>query len=388
MHLNREKLLNKIEEEFEIHQICALLGPRQCGKTTLAKELANQSLSSVHFFDCENPLHLARLDFPLVTFQDLQGLIVIDEVQRRPDLFPILRVLVDEDKTKQFLITGSASRDLIHQSSETLAGRIGYHQVTPFSLDEVDNWNKLWLRGGFPKSYLASSSRLSIRWRDEYILTFLERDLAALGFNITPYLIGKLWRMLAHVHGQTLNYHDLSRSLDMDQRTIKRYLQILEGAFMITLLKPWHSNLSKREVRAPKIYIRDTGLLHRLLMLTDDSIENHPKLGASYEGFAIEQLLRRFNAYQDSYFWATHNGAELDLLINHEGKKLGFEIKYTDSPKITKSMHLAIEGLQLNHLFIIIPSKEYFQLSNKVTCVGIENIFSPQFNLHPSINDL
>ena len=382
MHIYRGNFLNKISQEFEIHQVCALLGPRQCGKTTLAKELASQSQIPVHFFDCENPLHLARLKSPLIAFQELQGLIVIDEVQRRPDLFPVLRVLVDEDKSKQFLITGSASRDLIHQSSETLAGRIGYYQITPFSLDEVEDWHKLWLRGGFPKSYLASSSKLSLRWRDEYILSFLERDLPALGFNITPYLIGKLWRMLAHLHGQTLNYHDLSRSLDVDQRTIKKYLHILEGAFMITLLKPWHTNLSKREVKAPKIYIRDTGLLHRLFMLPEDNIEDHPKLGASYEGFAIEQILRRFNNDQGSYFWATHNGAELDLLIHYQDKTLGFEIKYTDSPRITRSMHIALEDLQLDHLFIIIPQKEYFPLSDKVTCLGIENIFSDKFEDH------
>jgi predicted AAA+ superfamily ATPase len=377
MEVARGNWLHKIDEEFHIHPVCALLGPRQCGKTTLVKAFAEQLNKPVHLFDCENPLHLARLENPLLSLQNLEGLVVIDEVQRRPELFPVLRVLVDENPDRKYLITGSASRDLIHQSSESLAGRIGYHQVTPFSLSEIEDWRTLWLRGGYPRSYLATSGSRSSRWRDEYIRTFLERDLSQLGFDVTPTVAAKLWRMLAHVHGQTLNLHELAGSLGMDHRTVKRYLHILEGSFMISLLKPWHNNVSKREVKAPKVYIRDSGLLHRLLHLPQDDIENHPKLGFSFEGFAIEQITRQFYDTVTPYFWATHNGAELDLFIEHEGKRIGFEIKHTDSPKITKSMHIALADLNLDHLFIIIPgAEEGFDLAENVSCVTIGKLWS------------
>ncbi len=359
----------KISQEFEIHPVCALLGPRQCGKTTLAKGYGKSIVH--HYFDCENPIHLARLENPLFTFQNLEGLIIIDEVQLRPELFSVLRVIVDEDPTKKFLITGSASRDLIHQSSQTLAGRIGYHQITPFSIDEIDDWFLLWKRGVYPKSFLAKSSTLSMRWRDEYIKTFLERDLALLGFNMNVAIVSKLWRMLAHYHGQVLNYAELSTALSIDQRTLKRYLFALEGAFMITLLKPWHSNTTKREVKSPKLYIRDTGLLHRLFQLHHDDIENHPKLGASFEGFAIENIQRHFECFDNSYFWAIHASAELDLLMMHEGKKLGFEIKFTDRPSLTQSMRVSLDHLMLDHLYIVTPHAHYYQLNENVTVMGI-----------------
>ena len=362
----------KINTEFEIHPVCALLGPRQCGKTTLAKNYG-KTLDH-HYFDCENPSHLARLENPLFAFQNLEGLIIIDEVQLRPDLFSILRVIVDEDPKKKFLITGSASRDLIHQSSQTLAGRIGYHQITPFSLNEINDWSLLWKRGGFPKSFLASSSSLSIRWRDEYITTFLERDLALLGFNMNIPIVKKLWRMLAHYHGQTLNYSELSTALGIDQRTLKRYLFALEGTFMITLLKPWHTNLSKREVKAPKLYIRDTGLLHRLLQTDQDMIENSPKVGASFEGFAIEMIQRHFNCFENSFFWAIHAKAELDFLMIQDGKKIGFEIKLTDQPSVTKSMETALQDLQLDHLYIVTPHAETYLLRKNISVLGISTL--------------
>ncbi|WP_332094805.1 ATP-binding protein [Rickettsia asiatica] len=247
-------------------------------------------------------------------FKNLQGLIVIDEVQLRPDLFPVLRVIVDNNKESKFLVTGSASRDLLNQSSETLAGRIGYHQVTPFTLEEVKDWKLLWKRGGFLKSFLAASNKLSERWRDEYIKTFLERDILKPGFDLTPSIVNKLWRMLSFMQAQVLNIHHLSQSLGIDHRTVKRYLNILESAFMITLLRPWHNNSKKRDVKSPKIYIRDSGLLYRLLGLSDEEIEFNPKLGASFEGLVIEEIVRHFNAYETSYFWATHSGAELDYL--------------------------------------------------------------------------
>jgi predicted AAA+ superfamily ATPase len=382
MIINRSFLLEQIEQEFEIHSVCGLLGARQCGKTTLSLTYAQQRQTPVHIFDCEDPVHLASLDNPLMVLEELEGLIVIDEIQRRPDLFPVLRVLVDRHPNKKFLITGSASRDLISQSSETLAGRIGYIQVPPFSIDEVsaENWKKLWHRGGFPKSYLAKTTQLSMRWRDSYIQTFLERDLAQLGFNIVPRQMGKLWRMLAQMHGQILNIHILAEAIDMDQRTIKRYLGILEGAFMITLLRPWSNSLNKREVRSPKIYIRDSGLLFRLLSLNENQIPFYPNLGATFEGFGIEMLQHHFQLYENLFFWGIHSSAELDALAVHGQKKIGFEIKMTDHPKISQSMHKAVELLNLDHLYLIIPmATPTFPMDKKISCVSISALESIVF---------
>jgi len=374
MDITRNLLLSKIHAEYDVHQVCALLGPRQCGKTTLAKAYISTCTEEVHFFDLENPTHLARFENPMISLQNLHGLIVIDEVQLRPDLFKILRVLVDEDKNRKFLITGSASRDLLQQSSETLAGRIGYHNITPFSMHEVDDWQKLWEVGGFPKSYLASSIKNSERWRDEYIKTFLERDIFKLSLDITPHIVEKLWKMLAHINGQIMNFAGLSKSLGVDQRTIKRYIEILEGAFMVRILKPWHTNIGKREVKSPKIYIRDTGILHRLLDLDSSSLSFYPYIGHSFEGFAIEQLIALFDADDKSYFWSVHESAELDFLITKGMKKIGFEIKYSDAPKITKSMHMSIEALNLDQLYIITPGDDVFQMNDKITALGISCI--------------
>jgi predicted AAA+ superfamily ATPase len=372
MLINRDNIISKIWSEYDSHQVCALVGPRQCGKTTIAKNFASNIKEPILFFDLENPIHLAMLESPMLALEDHMKFVIIDEVQLRPDLFPILRVLVDSHPSRKFLITGSASRDLLKQSSETLAGRIGYLQITPFNIEEACDSKKLWKVGGFPKSFLSKSDSASERWRDEYIKTFLERDILKLGFDITPRLITKLWKMIAHYHGQILNIYSLGQSLDMDQRTVKKYLEILEGAFMINMLKPFHTNLAKRQVKSPKIYIRDSGLLHRLLGLRNDDIEFNPSLGASFEGFAIEEIIRYYDSYDNSYFWATHNGAELDLLIEKGRKRIGFEIKYTDHPKITKSIHIALESLNLDHLYLIIPGNEEFKMSDKVTCCGIE----------------
>ena len=372
MFIDRPKLIKLVESEFDIHQVCALLGPRQCGKTTLVKEIASQN--KYHYFDCENAIHLSRLENPLYTLGTLDGLIVIDEVQLRPDLFSAIRVLVDEDPNKRFLITGSASRDLIEQSSQTLAGRIGYHQVTPFTIAETPDWKLLWKRGGFPKSYLASNDSLSKRWRDEYIKTFLERDLASLGFALNPSIVGKLWRMLAHYHGQTLNYAELAASLGIDQRTIKKYILALEGTFMVRLLKPWHSNQKKREVKTPKIYIRDSGLLHRLLYIEMDDIDNHPKCGVSFEGFAIETIFALVNDLDEGYFWGVHNVAEIDFLASINNKRIGIEIKMTDSPKVTTSMNEALNILDLTEIVIVTPHSGNFALAPKVRHVGIKEL--------------
>lgn len=370
--IDRPKLIKLVESEFDIHQVCALLGPRQCGKTTLVKEIASQNNS--HYFDCENAIHLSRLENPLYTLGTLDGLIIIDEVQLRPDLFSAIRVLVDEDPNKRFLITGSASRDLIEQSSQTLAGRIGYHQVTPFTIAETSDWKLLWKRGGFPKSYLASNNSLSKRWRDEYIKTFLERDLASLGFALNPSIVGKLWRMLAHYHGQNLNYAELAASLGIDQRTIKKYILALEGTFMVRLLKPWHSNQKKREVKTPKIYIRDSGLLHRLLYIEMDDIDNHPKCGASFEGFVIETIFALVNDLGEGYFWGVHNVAEIDFLASINNKRIGIEIKMTDSPKVTASMNETLKTLDLKEIAIVTPHSGNFVLAPRVRHVGIKEL--------------
>lgn len=363
---------DQIGFQFNIHSVCALLGPRQVGKTTLAKDYAKQ-FSEVHFFDLENPLDLSRLENPMLTLSHLQAdLIVIDEIQRRPELFPILRVLVDE-KVRKFLILGSASRDLLQQPSETLAGRIGYIELPPFSTREVKEGKKLWLRGGFPRSYLASSDEQSYAWKQSYITTFLERDISNLGFNASPVLMRKLWMMLAHYHGQILNASEIGKSLSISHHTVKKYLDILSGTFMVRLLAPWFENISKRQVKSPKIYLRDSGLLHGLFGIKDENqLESYPKLGASWEGFALEEIIKEYNALpEECYFWATQAGAELDLLIIKDGKRIGFEFKYTDSPKITSSMRVALETLNLDHLYVVFPyENKPFLLSENITARG------------------
>lgn len=371
--MERTTYAQQIDFQFEVHSVCALLGPRQVGKTTLARSYA-EKFKKVSFFDLENPTDLARLESPMLSLSNLNSdLIVIDEIQRRPDLFPVLRVLVDKTSQK-FLILGSASRDLIKQSSETLAGRIGYLELCPFSLKEVNDFKKLWLRGGFPRSYLASSDKASFAWRKSYITTFLERDIPNLGFQVPPAVMRKLWMMLAHYHGQVLNASELGSSLNLSHHTVKRYLDILSGTFMVRTLSPWFENISKRQVKSPKVYLRDSGLLHALFGLeTFDHLQNYPKLGASFEGFALEEIIKEYETtVEECYFWATHAGAELDLLLIKDGKRLGFEFKHTDSPKITPSMKIALETLKLDQLYVVFPwDKEPFLLSDKITARGV-----------------
>ncbi|MHB9148314.1 MAG: ATP-binding protein [Candidatus Amoebophilus sp.] len=372
--MDRSFFYNQIDFQFKIHSVCGLLGPRQVGKTTLAKQYA-QKYNNVHFFDLENPLDLARLENPMLALMDLQSdLIVIDEIQRRPELFPVLRVLVDE-RPRKFLILGSASRDLLQQSSETLAGRIGYIELTTFSVSEGAEEKKLWLQGGFPLSYLASSNEESYAWRQAYITTFLERDIPSLGFNIPPMLMRRLWMMVAHYHGQILNATEIGKSLSLSHHTVRKYLDILSGTFMIRLLTPWFENIGKRQVKSPKIYLRDSGLLHALVGIQDaEQLQVYPRLGSSWEGFALEEIIKEYRAAEEEcYFWATQAGAELDLLIIKDGKKIGFEFKYTDAPKATLSMRIAIETLKLDHLYIVFPYKEdSFPLSEKITARGLQ----------------
>ncbi len=374
--INRPYYFQKIEQHFHIHSVCALLGPRQVGKTTLARAFASEKWgNNIRLFDLENPLDLARLNNPMLALSaEPEKLIVIDEVQMRPELFPIIRVLVDDPTQKRnFLILGSASRDLIRQSSETLAGRIGFVELPPFSLGEIDDINKLWSRGGFPRSYLAPNESDSLLWRQEYVTTFLEQDIPNLGFSIPPQQLRRFWLMLAHYHGQIFNASEIARSLGVSDHTVRRYLDILTGTFMIRELSSWFENISKRQVRAPKIYFRDSGILHALLNIkTYADLHVHPKLGAFWEGFALEEVIKTYHLRaEECFFWATHAHAELDLLIFKDGKRIGFEFKYTDAPNITKSMYIALEDLKLDQLIVIYPGKETFPLSEKITAQGL-----------------
>ncbi|MCE5318375.1 MAG: ATP-binding protein [Parachlamydia sp.] len=375
--MQRPKYLNEIASCFRIQTVCAILGPRQVGKTTLAKMYVEKNAkTSFEVFDLENPLDLAQLENPMLTLSRFTNkLIVIDEIQRRPELFPVLRVLADETESKrQFLILGSASRDLIRQSSETLAGRIGYIELMPFSLDEAENCTTLFLRGGFPRSYLADNEEDSFLWRQSYISTFLERDIPNLGFHIPPEQIRRFWQMLAHYHGQSFNANEIAKSLGVSDHTTRRYLDILTGTFMIRRLQPWFENLGKRQVKSPKIYFRDSGILHALLGIkNDEQLHHYPKLGSFWEGFALEEIIRQFHARsEECYFWGVHSGAELDLLIVKDGKRIGFEFKYSDYPKTTASMYTACQDLKLDHLYVVYPGKKLFLLDNQITAYGLE----------------
>jgi uncharacterized protein len=372
--MKRDAYLQKINQLLRVHPAVALLGPRQCGKTTLALMYAERYQASKRF-DLENPEDLLFLENPMLSLSDIEGLIIIDEVQRRPDLFPVLRVLIDRHKENQkFLILGSATRDLIKQSSESLAGRLAYIEVTPFSYWETKEIKKLWVRGGYPLSYLAETDLDAFNWLQFYITSFLERDIPSLGFNVPAFTLRRFWMMLAHYHGNFFNASEIGTSLNASMAAIRQYIDILVGTFMIRQLQPWTENIKKRQVKTPKIYFRDSGIFHYLLGIrkTEDLLY-HPKLGASWEGFALEEIIRFHQADpEDCFFWAVHNQAELDLLIIKGGKRLGFEIKYTDAPKITKSMHTALEILRLDSLIVIFPGSKSIPLSDKITAIGLE----------------
>ncbi len=372
--ITRQHYLDEIHELFKICPIVAILGARQCGKSTLAKQYSESLDSPIHYFDLESEIDEARLAEAQLTLHSLEGYIVIDEIQRRPNLFPVLRYLVD-NSTQKYLILGSASRDLIQQSSETLAGRIAYIELPPFALFEIgqDHLNERWWRGGFPRSFLASADSASYRWRQEYIKTFLERDLATLGFNIEPATLRRFWQMISHYHGQIFNASDIASSMGLTHKTIQKYMDILEGTFMMRRLKPWFENIGKRQVKSSKTYFKDSGLLHALLGLSSfEELQKHPKMGASWEGFAMEEIIQRLQCDpEDCYFWATSNQAELDLFIIKNGKRLGFEFKYTGNPKITKSMNIAIHDLKLDHLYVIVPKSTNFPLSDKISVYNL-----------------
>ena len=359
--------------------VVALVGARQVGKTTLARQVSQQ-LGGGERFDLEDPADLARLDDPMLALADLRGLVVLDEIQRRPELFPALRVLADRPRMPaRFLVLGSASPELLRQSSETLAGRIAVHHLGGLDLGEVGAAaiDPLWLRGGFPRSYLARSHAASFAWRAEFIATFLERDLPQLGMPITPTAMRRFWTMLAHGHGQLLNTSELGRSFGVADTTVRRYLDLLTSAFVVRQLQPWSANLKKRQVRSPKVYIADSGLLHALLDLPDRrSLERHPKIGASWEGFLLEQVVRRLDVRPSQcHFWATHGGAEIDLFVERRRprrrpERLGFEFKRTTAPTVTRSMRHALEDLQLTELVIVHAGSETFPLGRRVRAVA------------------
>ncbi len=379
--MNREEYLEKIDFHFRVHSVCAILGPRQVGKTTLAKMyLKKYKKEDVLFLDLENPFDLQRLENPFLTLSKAsQSLIVIDEIQRKEDLFPVIRVLADDPAKKyKFLILGSASRDLIRQSSETLAGRIGYIELMPFSYYETKELQKLWFRGGFPRSYLAKNEEESYLWRQSYISTFLERDIQNLGFQIPSAQMRRFWLMLVHYHGQIFNASEIGKSMGISHTSARKYLEVLIGTFMLRQLSPWHENLGKRQVKSPKIYFRDSGILHALLGIQKESdLFSYPKLGSFWEGFALEEVIRSFKASsEECYFWAIQGSAELDLFIVKNGKRYGFECKYTEKLSVTSSMKVALKDLKLDHLYVIFPGNQTFPLTEHITAQGLETISS------------
>ncbi len=355
--------------------VVALLGPRQCGKTTLARQIARGEPST--WFDLESPADLGRLENPQLVLAPLAGLVVLDEIQLRPDLLQLLRVLADrEPAPARFLILGSASPTLVHHSAESLAGRVEFVDLGGFNLDEVgaERLDPLWNRGSFPRSFLAASQEDSEAWRESFIRAFLERDLPALGLQLPAVTLRRFWTMLAHDHGQTWNGSAIARSLGLSDKTVRGYLDVLTGAFMTRQLPPWFENLKKRQVKSPKVYLRDSGLLHTLLGLGDrNQVLGHPKAGASWEGFALEQILQRTQASQ-AYFWATHSGSELDLLLFLEGRRIGVELKLADAPRVTKSMQTALADLQLDHLWIVYPGEHRYPLTEQISALPLGRI--------------
>lgn len=372
--------LDQLVRSLADFPVVALLGPRQVGKTTLAGQLAAQWDGPVAHFDLEDPDDQARLADPAFVLRPLTGLVVLDEFQTRPDLFPLLRVLADRpDFPARFLLLGSAAPELLRHTAQTLAGRVAFHELDGLALDEIaaaqpaTDWlDTRWLRGGFPRSLLAGNLAGSRAWRDAFIRTYLERDLPQLGISLPAIALRRFWTMLAHYHGQTWNGSELARAMGVSDKTVSRYLDILEGTFMAFRLLPWHTNMGKREVKSPKVYLADTGIFHSLLGVGPlDNLLAHPKCGASWEGFMLHEIIRRTGAQRgEAFFWSVHTGAELDLLINREGRRLGFEFKLTRSPGVTPSMRSSRDVLGLDHLYVICHGEgEPWPLAEGITAV-------------------
>jgi predicted AAA+ superfamily ATPase len=373
----RDRLLAAIDSALARSPVVSVLGPRQAGKTTLARQIAGTREATL--LDLEDPRDLARLEHPMSTLEGLRGLVVIDEIQRKPELFALLRVLADRDPLPaRFLILGNASPHLVQGVSESLAGRVAFVDVSGFDLSEVGSsaFESLWIRGGLPRSFLSASDEASLAWREDFIRTFLERDIPQLGITIPAATTRRFWTMIAHFHGQVWNAAEFARSLGTSERTARRYLDILSSVFLIRQLPPWHENIKKRQVKSPKVYVRDSGLMHALLDLKDKaSLESHPKLGASWEGFALEQVLQ-LSGERNVYFWATHTGAELDLLLFRDGRRIGMEFKYGDSPRVTRSMRVALDDLHLDRIVVVHPGRRSFELDERIEARSILDLES------------
>ncbi|MFO8072358.1 MAG: ATP-binding protein [Polyangia bacterium] len=374
--IKRRVKLSLLANALDRSLVVALLGPRQCGKTTLAGELAESR--ECETYDLENPRDAALLSNPLLALEKLGGTIVLDEIQREPELFEIIRVLVDRpDNRARFLLLGSASPALVADASESLAGRVSFVDLSGFDLCEAggERFERLWLRGGFPLSYLAEDANASFLWREDFVRTFLERDVPQLGIGSIPAkTLRRFWTMIAHYHGQVWNASEIARSLGTGEAAARRYIDVLDGAYMVRQLQPWHANVGKRQVRSPKVYVRDTGILHALLTLeTREQLLSHPKCGASFEGFVIEQIAV-LSRSRNLYFWATHAGAELDLLLFRGGRAVGFEVKTTDAPTTTKSMRVALRDLDLEHLYVVYPGDRAYELDDRISVLPVTRL--------------
>ena len=378
MLLPRRRHLTQVQRLLRRHRVVALLGARQVGKTTLARRVAADFAGPTVFFDLEDPRDLARLSDPMLALADLRGLVILDEVQRRPELFPVLRVLADRPRGARFLALGSASPELLRQASESLAGRIVFHTLEGLALDEVgeSRWRRLWERGGFPRSFTARSRSASAEWRDAFVATFLERDLPQLGVRTPGPTLRRFWSMLAHYHGQIWNSSEFARAFGVSDATVRHYLDLLSATFVVRQLAPWHENISKRQVKSPKVYVEDSGLLHTLLDIqTPDQLERHPKVGASWEGFCLGQVIQHLGAKpQECFFWATHAGAELDLLVVRGAERRGFEFKRTAAPSLTPSMRIAVEDLNLDSLEVVHAGGDAFPLARNVRAVPLARL--------------
>jgi hypothetical protein len=373
--LQRSEDVTEVWARLREFPVVAILGPRQVGKTTLARQVAKSARGAVHHFDLEDPADEARLGEAGLALRDLSGLVVLDEIQRRPDLFPLLRVLSDRPKLPaRFLVLGSAAPELLRQGAETLAGRIHFHELAGFGLREVGrkDLDRLWLRGGYPPSFLAADDEASFRWRTGLVRTYLERDIPELGLRVPASTLRRFWTMIAHTHGTIWNASELGRAFGVADTTVRRYLDLLTATFTVRQLQPWHANLSKRQVKSPKVYVADSGLLHRLLDIRKRrDLDGHVKVGASWEGFLLGQVLRRLRVEQgEAYYWATYSGAELDLLVVRGSTRLGFEFKRTDAPAITPSMRSALADLELDQLDVVHAGRETFALGERVRAVA------------------
>lgn len=370
--LARPNLVERVTAGLTHSPVTLILGPRQCGKTTLARQLGEKREGS--YYDLESPRDLARLEQPQTALEEARGLVVLDEIHQRPDLLPLLRVLADRQPLPcRFLLLGSASPDLMKKSSETLAGRVHFVDMNGFTLDETGapQQSTLWVRGGFPKSFLAGSDERSVKWREDFVMTFLQRDLPMLGIRVPAATLHRFWTMLAHHHGGIWNGSQIGGSLGVTHHAARRYLDALSGAYVVRQLQPWFENLGKRVVKSPKVYVRDSGLLHSLLNIPDAvALQSHPKLGASWEGFVIEQILS-WAGERNAYFWGTHGGAELDLMILAKGKRWGVEVKCQDAPSITKSMRIAMQDLKLERLWVVYPGKSGYPMDENIECVSL-----------------